>query len=91
MHDPLDNWRKQIDTLDEELLHILSKRIHIVKKIGRYKKENHMPPLDARRWQEVLETKLLQADVLGLSKSFIMKLYTVIHDYALEIEENIKL
>lgn len=89
MNDTLEDWRKQIDALDEELLQILSKRIDIVRKVGLYKKENQMPPLDEERWQEVLETKLEKANILGLSKSFILKFYNAIHEYALEIERNI--
>ncbi len=89
MNDTLENWRKQIDALDEELLQILSQRISIVKRIGAYKKKNKIPPLDEKRWKEVLDSQLSRAKIFHLSTNFVLKLYNAIHEYALEIERNI--
>lgn len=86
----LDDWRKQIDSIDEQLLHILAKRINTVREIGKLKKTHGIVPLDEKRWQEVLGSKLSKAKVLGLSKDFIKKLYDLIHEYSLEIERNSK-
>ncbi len=44
----LADWRKQIDKIDEELINVLAKRINIVREIGKYKKENGIPPLDEK-------------------------------------------
>jgi len=82
----LADWRKQIDKIDEELINVLAKRINIVREIGKYKKENGIPPLDEKRWQEVLKSKLSKACLLNISEKFIKKLYEVIHDHSLEIE-----
>ena len=86
MNDTLENWRKQIDALDEELLQILSKRIDIVRKVGIYKKKNQIPPLDEARWQEVLNSKLALGELLKLPKMLVEKIYTIIHEEALKIE-----
>ena len=90
MNDKLENWRKQIDALDEELLQILGKRINIVKEIGRYKKSNGIAPLDKKRWQTVLKSQLSRKELLNLSQDFIKKLYGLIHEYSLKIEANNK-
>lgn len=90
MNDKLDDWRKQIDALDEELLHILGKRINIVREIGKYKKANGIAPLDKERWQTVLESQLSKAQLHNLSEDFIKNLYDLIHEYSLEIEANNK-
>jgi len=82
----LADWRKQIDKIDEELINVLAKRINIVREIGKYKKENGIPPLDEKRWQEVLKSKLSKTCLLNISEKFIKKLYEVIHDHSLEIE-----
>ncbi len=83
----LDNLRKQIDNVDDQLLRVLAKRMHIVREIGKYKKANDIQPLDKKRWQKVLEDKVIKAQKLHLSERFITKLYYVIHTYALEIEK----
>lgn len=90
MDDKLGSWRRRIDTLDDQLLHILAERIDTVRKIGKFKKTHKIKPLDEKRWQEVLGSKLSKAKVLSLSRDFIKKLYDLIHEYSLEIERNSK-
>ena len=90
MNDKLGNWRKQIDELDNELLQILAKRMKIVVKIGKYKKANNIAPLDKKRWQEVLTSKLSKAELLDLSKDLIETIYEHIHKHSLEIERRSK-
>jgi chorismate mutase len=41
----LENYRKNIDELDKNLIEILAKRFEIVKKVGEYKKENNINSL----------------------------------------------
>lgn len=83
----LENFRKKIDLVDQLLINSLKKRFELVKKIGRLKKEIGLPALDKKRWQEVLRSRIKKASELGLSKKLIKKIYEIIHDYALEIEE----
>lgn len=86
----LEDWRKQIDAFDEELLHVLAKRINIVRKIGKLKKAHGISLLDEKRWQTVLESQFSKAELLNLSEDFIKKLYNLIHEYSLEIESESK-
>jgi len=86
----LEDWRKQIDTLDEELLNVLAKRINIVRKIGEFKKARGISLLDEKRWQQILHSTLSKAKSLHLSQVFIEKLYNLIHEYTLEVEKNSK-
>lgn len=83
----LENWRKQIDKVDTELLRALAKRITVVKEIGKYKKSRGIPPLDEKRWQEVMRSKISKARSLNISEKFVEKLYNLIHEHSLEIEK----
>ncbi len=87
MNDKLENWRKQIDELDDDLLLILARRIKIVAEIGKYKKAHNIVPFDEKRWHELLESKLSKAKLLNLPKNLIKTLYEHIHKYSLEIEK----
>lgn len=87
MNDTLENWRKQIDALDKELLGIVAKRMEIVRKIGNHKKLKNLPALDEERWQEVLSSKLALGELLKLPKTLVEKIYTTIHEEALKIEK----
>lgn len=90
MDDKLKDWRKQIDALDDQLLNILVKRVKIVRKIGKFKKAHEIKPFDEKRWQDVLKSKLSKALLLNLSSNFIKKIYTLIHEYSLKIENESK-
>ncbi len=87
MSQTLETLRKEIDEVDEELLHVLSKRIRVVEKIGRFKELNGIPPLDEKRWKELLESIIERGEALKLPKHFLVKLYTQIHIYSLEKEK----
>ncbi len=87
--DQLNKLRKEIDMADKELLTALSKRFTSVKKIGELKKSQGLPPLDKKRWQKVLKSRLELGKNSGLSEKFIKKIYDVIHKYSLEIEVKI--
>lgn len=86
MDQTLEALRKQIDGFDEQLLTALSKRMDIVRKIGKLKKENNIPPLDEERWHEVLKTKLLLGQTLNIPQELVEKIFTAIHEASLEEE-----
>ena len=50
----LDGYRKEIDEIDAALIRLFEQRMDVVRKVGRYKKENHLPVLQAGREQAVL-------------------------------------
>lgn len=51
----LEDYRKQIDNIDERFVKLFCERMDIAAKIGAYKKENNLPILDTRREREKLE------------------------------------
>lgn len=83
----LEDWRKQIDQLDEKILVLLARRIKIVKKIGQLKKEQNISVIDKNRWQNVLNHAILKSEELGLSKDFIKKVFNLIHKYSIKIQK----
>ncbi len=83
----LKYFREEIDTVDEQIIALLAKRMEVVKKVGVYKKEREIPPLDPKRWQEVLTTKRQIAKELNLSADLVEDIYERIHKEALLIEQ----
>ncbi|MGE5437898.1 MAG: chorismate mutase [Syntrophothermus sp.] len=75
----LDKLREQIDHLDNELLHILSQRMKISEKIGKYKKDNNIKILQAQRWNDVIDKAFKVGEAKGLSREFITKYFEAIH------------
>ena len=51
----LDDYRKELDRIDESMTKLLEERMRTVEKIATYKHEHHVPVLDAIREREILD------------------------------------
>jgi chorismate mutase / prephenate dehydratase len=51
----LDEYRKQIDSIDKELIELFEKRMNIAIKVGKYKRKNNLPIFNGKREEEVVE------------------------------------
>ena len=83
----LQNFRNQIDKIDSEIIELLSQRFEIVKKVWEFKKENNIIPLQPWRWQEVLNSRILQAKEKWLKENLVESIWNEIHKYALDLEK----
>ncbi|MFL2106459.1 chorismate mutase [Desemzia sp. FAM 23991] len=54
----LEQYRKDIDAIDQELTRLFELRLNTVLKVGQYKKEHDLPVLDASREQAVIEKNI---------------------------------
>ncbi|MER2041705.1 MAG: chorismate mutase [Desemzia incerta] len=51
----IEQYRKDIDAIDQELTRLFELRLNTVLKVGQYKKEYDLPVLDTSREQAVIE------------------------------------
>ena len=75
----LAQLREQINQLDDEILHLLGRRMQVAESIGTYKKENDITILQTSRWNEILERGMQKGDQLGLTHDFIRKYFDAVH------------
>lgn len=85
--DTLVEGRKQIDSIDHQLISLLAARERVVQEIGQYKKDHHIPPLQPARYQEVLEKVGRQGAAEGLSEDFVKRIFDLIHEESLKLEK----
>lgn len=85
----LDELRKEIDEIDQEILKILVRRVDIVKQIGELKNEQNMPIVDEERKEKVLQSITERAKLFHLSEDFVKKLFQEIHDHAVELQKKV--
>jgi chorismate mutase len=85
----LKRKRSEIDLLDDELVHILSSRMKIVREIGIFKKEKNIAILQADRWSEIINKFLQTGENHGLSREFLTRLIKAVHDESIEQQEKI--
>lgn len=75
----LEEMRNEIDKFDDKLVKILEARMAVSRKIGAYKKRNNITILQTSRWDEILRKRIDEAEKLGLSEEFIVKVFRAIH------------
>ena len=88
-HENIDQLRTRIDSCDEEILRTLGARMQISRKIGQYKKENNIAIIQASRWDNILESVLKSADIYGLDRDFITKVFNAIHEASVKEQNKI--
>jgi len=86
----IEKLRNEIDKIDEQIIKLLSDRMGKVKKIGEIKDKLDKPKLDPDRFNKLLKNRIETAKKFGLPKNLITKIWNLIHDEALIIEEKIK-
>lgn len=85
----LENYRKEIDELDEELMRILKRRFEIVRAVGHFKAENNVEVVQSKRAEFVKKRAADRARKANIDPNFIYKFYEDMIDLAHVIENEI--
>lgn len=78
--DIFESFRSKIDSIDFQLLELLSQRMKVVEDMGGYKSHNNISILQLRRWKQIIETRIDYGTKLGLDNDFIKQVLQLIHD-----------
>jgi monofunctional chorismate mutase len=71
----LRKLRKNIDSFDDKIIFLISKRMNVVKKVATYKKKNNLPIYFKKREEEILERLKAKAKKLKVDEKLIVKIY----------------
>ena len=80
----LENFRLEINDIDSQIFQLLNQRHSVVKKIGKYKKENNMPVLDSSR-EKIIETKI-KTKYQGQEGEYINQIYKAVMNESKNIQ-----
>lgn len=72
--------RRQIDSADDELLALLSRRMGIARDIGRYKHEQNIPVVQPGRYGSLMDERVKSAQDYGLDPEFVKHIFAEIHE-----------
>lgn len=75
----LQSIRSRIDKVDEEIIHLIGKRMRIAEELGNFKRDESVTIFQIDRWKEILESRTMLAEQVGLSKEFITKYLEQLH------------
>jgi chorismate mutase len=76
----IEELRSQIDKIDDKIVELLEKRMHISEQIGKIKKENNIAVLQAKRWHQIITQRIQEGKDKGLSEEFIETIFKAIHE-----------
>ena len=85
----LEQLRKEINLIDDDLINVLASRMQISKQIGEYKKEHDITILQQKRWEEIIKKYLDKGANHGLSAKFIDRFIKAVHDESIRQQEEI--
>ena len=83
----IEQLRKRIDEVDEQILQSLSKRTEICSSIGLVKKKHGIPIQDFPRENDVYERMRERAAELGLDPSYVEAIYRQIVNMCSAVQE----
>ena len=77
--------RQKIDTLDEEIIQLLKKRMEISKEVGKLKEKLDIPVEDMGREQEIID-RLTQQAGINLSEEQLIRIFTAVFKSSKQIQ-----
>jgi len=82
----LAQLRRIVDSIDEELIQILAKRMKVIEKIGEYKRDNNITIFQLERWNEILDTRSALGSNLDLDLDFITRIMMEVHKESIQLQ-----
>jgi chorismate mutase len=83
----LQDLRRAVDHMDDQLLDILQERFAIIDQIGSHKREHHLSVFQSDRWKDVMESRTQKGISKHLSEKFMKELLYCIHEESVKRQE----
>ena len=84
--DTLEELRMQIDSVDEQLLQLLSKRMDLARTIGHLKHKNRWSLLSVARWRDIMASREHWGKQLGLNQGFLGRILASVHEESIRVQ-----
>lgn len=85
----MENRRFEIDEIDEELLHLIARRMQLVREIGILKRQNNVTVLQPERFRSLRESLLRRGIQNELSPEFIHLMLEAVHQESINQQERV--
>ncbi|HEY5653439.1 MAG TPA: bifunctional 3-deoxy-7-phosphoheptulonate synthase/chorismate mutase type II [Pontiella sp.] len=83
----MSKLRESVDSVDSQVLELLSQRMEIVRSMGAIKVEQNVSTLQPHRWQEILNDRIAKGKHLGLSEDFVLHVMQSVHEESIRQQE----
>lgn len=85
-NDELEELRGKIDSVDDNLLELLARRMEISREIGEYKRKHRIPVLQMERYNDLMDRRVEEGKEMGLTPEFVRHLLALIHEESVKIQ-----
>ncbi len=86
----LEEYRNEIDRIDRGILSLLSDRMVVVEKIGKYKKVVGKGVVDMDRYAKMVAVRENLANEFGLDVEMSKDLFAVVHNYSIKRQKKLE-
>jgi chorismate mutase len=83
----LQDLRRALDHLDDQMLDVLQERFSIVDQIGAHKRAHHLSVFQSDRWKEVMDSRTEKGIKKNLSEKFMKELLYCVHEESVKRQE----
>jgi chorismate mutase len=90
MTNDLLDLRKSIDLIDSAVIAMLAERFRVTQKVGEYKKQHKLPPVDPTREAVQFERIEAKAQEIGLDPKFARKFLRLVIDEVVKNHKGIQ-
>lgn len=85
----IETLRQRIDSLDGQMLELISQRMKIAEEIGRFKLQQNVTIFQVSRFEQIIHDRLEQAEILGIKHEFVKNLLEMVHKESILRQEAI--
>ncbi|MEI6408382.1 MAG: chorismate mutase [Bacteroidota bacterium] len=85
----IENYRSELDDLDEEIITMIARRMHLVREIGAVKKVKNVAVLQPERYRSLREALSRRGAKNELSPEFISMFLEAIHQESINQQESV--
>jgi chorismate mutase len=86
----IENLRKELDAVDEQILELIAKRQELSRQIGRKKSEESLSPFDKNREAQLEKMWTAKAKALGLESEPILRILTELFEISKKVQNKIR-
>lgn len=84
----LATLRRNIDSIDDDILRLIARRGDVVRAIGNIKSTNGLPVVQPTRFKEVVRRLEDNGLRMGVSADCVRKVWTALHDEAVSKQQS---
>lgn len=85
----LENLRHQIDSIDSQILELLSQRMKTTVRIGAYKSKHNIAAFQLKRWKNIIRSRIETGSTLGLNPEFVKKMLQNVHKESIRVQNEV--